>query len=127
VKNEVFMKFSKTHEWVEIKGDIATIGVTNFGRMHLGEIVNIKLPNLNKDVKANEAICVLESNKAAVDIHSPMSGKIIEVNNKLEKNLEDLNTSAEEKGWLFKVKITDPKEENNLMDLDEYEKKVSSD
>ncbi|NGX52319.1 MAG: Glycine cleavage system H protein [Candidatus Anoxychlamydiales bacterium] len=121
------MKFSTAHEWVEIVSDIATTGVTNFGRMHLGEIVNIKLPEVNSDVKANEAICVLESNKAAVDIHSPMSGKIIEINDKLEKDLKDLNTSAEEKGWLFKVKITDPKEENNLMDLDEYEKKVSSD
>ena len=121
------MKFSSTHEWVEIKADIATIGVTNFGRMHLGEIVNIKLPKINSEVKANEAICVLESNKAAVDIHSPMSGKIIEINDKLEKDLKDLNTSAEEKGWLFKVKIIDPKEEKDLMDLDEYEKKVSSD
>ena len=121
------MKFSNTHEWVEIKNDIATVGVTNFGRMHLGDVANIKLPEKNKEVKANEAVCVLESNKAVVDIHSPMSGKIVEINDKLNSDLKDLNTSPEEKGWLFKVKISDPNEENDLMTLDEYEKKVSTD
>ncbi|NGX34753.1 MAG: Glycine cleavage system H protein [Candidatus Anoxychlamydiales bacterium] len=121
------MKFSNTHEWVEINNDIATVGVTNFGRMHLGDVANIKLPTKDKEVKANEAVCVLESNKAAVDIHSPMSGKIIEINENLNTNLKDLNTSPEEKGWLFKVKISDPNEEKALMSLDEYEKKVSSD
>ncbi len=119
------MKFSNTHEWVEIKDGIATVGITNFGRMHLGDVVHVKLPVIGLEVRANQAICVLESNKAAVDIHSPMSGKIVEINDKLIKDLKDLNTSAEEKGWLFKIKISNPNEENDLMTLDEYEKKIS--
>jgi len=119
------MKFSNTHEWVEIKNDIATTGISNFGRMHLGEIVNIKLPEMNREVKKNEAVCILESNKTAIDVHSLMSGKIVQVNENLYKDLKDLNASPEEKGWLFKVKITKPKEEEDLMTLDEYEKKVS--
>lgn len=119
------MKFSNNHEWVEISDDIATIGITNFGRMHLGEVLNINLPEIEKDIKANEEVVVLESNKAAIDVHSPMSGKIIEINDKLNKDLSDLNTSPEEKGWIFKVKIKAPKEFDELMSLEEYEKKIS--
>lgn len=119
------MKFSNTHEWVELDNDIATIGITNFGRMHLGEIVNIQLPKVGKQVKSKEEVGVVESNKAAVDFHSPLSGEIIEINKKLNNDLDILNREPEKKGWLFKVKVQNPKEFNSLMSLEEYEKKVS--
>jgi glycine cleavage system H protein len=119
------MKFSNSHEWVELSDDIATVGITNYGRMHLGDIVNISLPEVNKYVKAQEEICIVESNKAAVDVHSPVSGKIIEVNESLIKDIKDLNVSPEEKGWLFKVQVSDKSEYDQLLSLDEYEKQVS--
>lgn len=119
------MKFSEFHEWVEAKDDIATVGVSNFGKMHLGDVVNISLPNIGKKVTKNEEVLVLESNKAAVDVHSPISGEIIEVNEKLKNDLKLLNTSPENEGWLFKVKMTNSKEIESLMTLEEYEKKVS--
>jgi len=118
------MKFSDAHAWVELNEDIATVGITNFGRIHLGEIVNIELPKLNKIVKKNDAVCVIESNKAAVDFHTPLSGKIIEVNEKLLKDLNILNTSSEGMGWIFKLKINDKKEYDKLLTFNEYEKKL---
>ncbi|NGX64058.1 MAG: Glycine cleavage system H protein [Candidatus Anoxychlamydiales bacterium] len=119
------MKFSNTHEWVEDQNGTAIVGITNFGRMHLGDIINIKLPNKGTKVKANEEVAVIESNKAAVDAHSPISGDIIDVNEELNKNIDLINTSPEEKGWLFKVKMNNLEELNSLMSLEEYEKKVS--
>ncbi|NGX28297.1 MAG: Glycine cleavage system H protein [Candidatus Anoxychlamydiales bacterium] len=119
------MKFSATHEWAELNGDIATIGVTNFGRMHLGDVVNIGLPEVGKNVSKDQEVCVIESNKAAVDLHSPLTGEIVEVNDKLKNDLSILNKSPEDQGWLFKVKINDKSEYENLMSLEEYEKKVS--
>lgn len=119
------MKFSVTHEWVKLEKDIATVGITNFGRMHLGEIVNIRLPKVGRRIKKGEEAGVLESNKAAVDFHSPVSGKIVQINKKLNKELSSLNNSAENEGWLFKVKIDDSNELKSLMSLEEYEKKIA--
>jgi len=119
------MKFSDTHEWVEIQNDIATVGISHFGRMHLGEVVNVQLPVVGKEVRKDQEVGVLESNKAAVDFHSPISGKIIEINEELKKDLTDLNVASETKGWLFKLKVKDLEEYNSLMDLEEYEKKIS--
>jgi len=119
------MKFSNTHEWVEMQNDIATIGITNFGRIHLGEVVNIQLPKLKEQVKSGQEVGVLESNKAAVDYHSPMSGEIIQVNENLNKDLSILNKAPEKDGWLFKIKVKNQKEYESLMSLEEYEKKIS--
>ncbi len=119
------MKFSTTHEWAELEGDEATVGVTNYGRMHLGDVINISLPEVGKEVKATDEVCVLESNKAAVDFHTPLSGKITQVNQKLEGSLEILNKAPETDGWIFKIKLSDPKEYDSLLSLDEYEEKVS--
>ena len=119
------MKFSSSHEWVELNDNIATVGITNYGRMHLGDVINITLPEIGKEVKASDAICVLESNKAAVDSHSPMSGKVTQINEELKTNLDKLNKAPETEGWLFKLQVSDPKELDQLMNLEEYEKKVS--
>ncbi len=119
------MKFSQTHEWVDQNNEIATVGITNYGRMHLGDIVNIKLPEVNKEVTKDQEVCIIESNKAAVDVHSPISGTIIEINQTLSENISILNSSPEKDGWIFKVKMKNPKELDALMDLKKYEKKVS--
>ena len=119
------MKFSNTHEWAELNDSIAVVGISNFGRIHLGDIINIKLPNVNENVKKDQIVCTIESNKAAVDIHTPLSGTIIEINKTLERDLKPLNISPEQQGWIFKVKISNKQEFESLMSLQEYEKKVS--
>ncbi|NGX56280.1 MAG: Glycine cleavage system H protein [Candidatus Anoxychlamydiales bacterium] len=119
------MRFSNSHEWAE-KFDENTliIGITNYGKMHLGQIINIKLPDLKK-VNANEEVCIVESDKAAVDVHSPISGEIIDVNKELNQSLDKLNTSPEKEGWIFKIKVQNFDEFEKLLSLEDYEKKVS--
>ena len=113
-------KYTKEHEWVEIDGDTATVGITNHAQESLGDIVFIDLPTVGKEVKSNEELCVIESVKAASDIYAPIDGEVIEINNNLNDDASIVNQDPEKDGWIFKMKITDPSQYNNLMTLDEY-------
>lgn len=114
------MKFTKSHEWVKVVGDVATIGVSNFAQQELGDIVYVELPNLGKVVKAGGEAAVLESTKAAADVYSPVTGEIIEVNTALTNSSDLINSSPEDKGWIFKVKLHAPSELDALMDEESY-------
>lgn len=118
------MKFTDTHEWVDLKEGVATIGVTQFAQKELGDIVYVELPKIGKTVKAGEEAAVLESTKAAADVYSPLSGVILEVNETLKNASELVNQSPEAQGWLFKLKPTDLKEWDNLMDEQAYRSKT---
>ena len=113
-------KYTKEHEWVEVDGDTATVGITNHAQESLGDIVFIDLPTLGKEVKSNEELCVIESVKAASDIYAPIDGEVIEINNNLNDDASIVNQDPEKDGWIFKMKIADPNQYNNLMSLDEY-------
>ena len=113
-------KYTKEHEWVEINGDTATVGITNHAQESLGDIVFIDLPTVGKEVKSNEELCVIESVKAASDIYAPIDGKVIEINNNLNDDASIVNQDPEKDGWIFKMKISDPSQYNNLMTLEEY-------
>mgnify|MGYP002635158533 FL=1 len=113
-------KYTKEHEWVEVDGDTATVGITNHAQESLGDIVFIDLPTVGKEVKSNEELCVIESVKAASDIYAPIDGEVIEINNNLNDDASIVNQDPEKDGWIFKMKITDPNQYNNLMSLDEY-------
>ena len=113
-------KYTKEHEWVEIDGDTATVGITNHAQESLGDIVFIDLPTVGKEVKSNEELCVIESVKAASDIYAPIDGEVIEINNNLNDDASIVNQDPEKDGWIFKMKIADPSQYNNLMTLDEY-------
>jgi glycine cleavage system H protein len=115
------MKFSETHEWIEVKDEIAVIGITHFAQKELGEIVYVELPKVGKFIKAGEEVAVLESTKAAADVYSPASGKVIEVNERLKEASELINQSPEEKGWIFKLQLSDPTELDQLMDFNTYQ------
>lgn len=119
------MKFTKTHEWVDLDGDIGTVGVTNYAQNQLGDIVYVELPKVGKTVKAGMESAVLESTKAAADVYSPVSGTIIEVNDELTKKAELVNSSPEKNGWLFKVRLSDIKEIDAMMDETDYKSKNS--
>ncbi len=114
------MKFTESHEWIKVENGIGTVGITDVAQDELGEIVYVELPAVGKNVKAGQEIAVLESTKAAADIYSPVSGEIIEINQKLVDFVQDINRSAEQEGWLFKIKLTDPNELDNLLTRQQY-------
>ena len=113
-------KYTKEHEWVEVEGDTATVGITNHAQESLGDIVFIDLPTVGEEVKSNEELCVIESVKAASDIYAPIDGEVIEVNNNLNDDASIVNQDPEKDGWIFKMKMADPNQYNNLMTLEEY-------
>lgn len=120
------LKYSDTHEWVDLKDGIATIGVTDYAQKELGDIVYVELPKVGKAVKAGEEAAVLESTKAAADVYSPLSGTIVEVNQQLTTASELVNCSPESQGWLFKLKPADLKELDGLLDEKAYKAKLGS-
>ena len=113
-------KYTKEHEWVEVEGDTATVGITNHAQESLGDIVFIDLPTVGKEVKSNEELCVIESVKAASDIYAPIDGEVIEINNNLNDDASIVNQDPEKDGWIFKMKMADPNQYNDLMTLEEY-------
>ncbi len=119
------MKYSQSHEWVLLKDGIATIGISDFIQKELGDVVHIELPQMGHHVSAGDEVVVLESSKAAADIYTPLSGEICAVNEALVQAPEKINRSAENHGWLFKLKITDLSEYENLMDKDSYSTFIS--
>tara|TARA_B100001540_G_C15392011_1_gene454931 strand:- start:176 stop:550 length:375 start_codon:yes stop_codon:yes gene_type:complete len=114
-------KYSKDHEWIDINGEIATIGITNHAQESLGDIVYIELPEIGKKVNAGGEVSVIESVKAASDIYTPLEGEIIEVNENLKDNAAIVNQDPENKGWIFKLKINDTSNVDELMTLSDYE------
>ena len=113
-------KYTKDHEWVLIDNEVVTVGISNHAQESLGDIVFIDLPTVGKEVKSNEELCVIESVKAASDIYAPIDGKVIEINNNLNDDASIVNQDPEKDGWIFKMKISDLSQYNNLMTLDEY-------
>ncbi len=114
-------RFSESHEWVEIDGDVATVGVSDYAQKELGDIVFVELPDIGSEVSSGNEIVVLESTKAAADVYSPLSGEVIAVNEALEEASGLVNDSAEGEGWLFKLKVSDASEAEALMDQAKYE------
>ena len=113
-------KYTKDHEWVDINDSVATIGISNHAQESLGDIVFIGLPSVGKEVKSKEEVCVIESVKAASDIYSPLDGEITEINETLKDDASIINKDPENTGWIFKLKISDPDQINNLLSLDDY-------
>jgi len=116
-----WMKFTESHEWISLDGNIGTVGITDFAQKELGEIVYIELPEVGLVVEAGEEVCVLESTKAASDVYSPVSGKIVEVNNAIRDKTETINEDAQNTGWLYKIEISNSLEYKGLLSLKEYQ------
>lgn len=115
------MKYTDSHEWIELQGPVGTVGVTYHAQKELGDIVFVELPTVGKTVKKGLEVAVLESTKAAADVYSPLSGTILEVNEKLKEEAGLINVSPEKEGWLYKIKLSDPAEMDKLLDLSEYQ------
>ena len=112
--------YTKEHEWVGIEDGIATIGLSDYAQDSLGDITFIELPSMDDEVEQFGEIASVESVKAASDIFSPVSGKIVEANDELESDPGLINKFPYAKGWIAKIEITDKEELSNLMTADEY-------
>jgi len=119
------MKFTESHEWISLDGDLGTVGITEYAQAELGQVVHIELPAVGKKINAGEEIAVLESTKAAADVYAPVSGEIIEINQKLCDFVELVNQSPEGTGWLFKMRVARQSELDSLLDADAYRQLVS--
>ena len=113
--------YTKDHEWAKIEGDVAIIGITDHAQNQLGELTFVELPDVGKEIKQKGELAVVESSKAASDVYSPVAGKVIEANTKLEKNPEIVNDDCYDAGWICKIQITDKATTKNLMDTAQYE------
>lgn len=113
--------FSKEHEWVKFDGDVATVGISNYAQESLGDIVYVELPRVGSAVKQFGNSGVVESVKAVSDIFTPVGGEIVEVNGALEDDPAKVNRDPLGEGWLFKVKITDSSQRENLLSGDQYD------
>ena len=114
-------KFLSSHEWMKGEEDtIVAVGISDYAQDQLGDIVFVELPELDSEVNQGDEVAVVESVKAASEIYSPVSGRIIEVNSSLEDSPEIVNSSAFEEGWFFKVEVADSSEFENLLSPEQY-------
>lgn len=114
--------YSKEHEWVRVDGDTATVGITDYAQNSLGDIVYVELPRVGKQIDQFGNIGVVESVKAVSDLFTPIGGEITEVNTALDADPAAVNRDPYGAGWLFKVKLKDVNEKNNLLSPADYEK-----
>ena len=113
--------FTEDHEWVDVDGDIGTVGITDYAQGQLGDIVFVDVPEEGKTVTKGDEAAVVESVKAASDVYSPVSGTVIEGNADLADNPGLVNEDADGDGWFFKLTLSDPSELEDLMDEAKYE------
>ncbi len=113
--------YTKDHEWAKVDGDTATVGITHYAQEQLGEITFVELPAVGKEVEQKDELAVVESSKAASDVYSPVAGEVTEVNTDLESAPEKINEDCYNTGWICKMKITDTRTIDSLMDSKQYE------
>ena len=118
--------YTDEHEWIEVEGDVATVGITDYAQGQLGDIVFVELPEAGAMIEQGKDAAVVESVKAASDVYAPITGEIIEVNPALEEDPALVNSAPEDGGWFFKMTIADPGELVGLMDEDGYKAFVDS-
>lgn len=120
------LKYAKTHEWVHVDGETATVGITDFAVKQLTDLVYIELPPAGRSVSAGESFGVVESVKAASDLYAPVSGEVLEANDGLEDKLEVLSDDPFGAGWMIRIRMSDPAELERLLDRKAYEEHCAS-
>jgi glycine cleavage system H protein len=112
--------YTSDHEWLDIDGDVATVGITDYAQQQLGDVVFVELPKVGRALKKAEAAAVVESVKAASDVYAPISGEVLEANEALAGEPALVNSDAQGKAWFFKIRIADKGELGGLMDEAAY-------
>ncbi|MDF2759418.1 MAG: glycine cleavage system protein [Thermomicrobiales bacterium] len=119
-------RYTKTHEWVALDGDVATIGVTDFAQSELGDITYLELPEIGDAIALDQAFGIIESVKAANDVFSPVDGEVVERNEEVVAAPEKINASPFGDAWLVRVRVADPKQLDALMTAEEYDELAKS-
>ena len=119
------LKYAKSHEWVRVAGDTATIGISDHAQHELTDVVFVELPEIGRKVKAGESCAVVESVKTASDIYSPVNGEVTEMNKSVVDNPALVNKEPYSGGWFFKVKLSNPAEVNSLLTPEAYSKLIA--
>jgi glycine cleavage system H protein len=114
-------RYTKEHEWIKVKGDVATIGITDYAQQELGDVVFVDVPKVGAKLAPGKSFGSVESVKAVSEIYSPVSGEVTETNPLLIDTPEKINTDPHNTAWLIKLKLADPKEAASLMDAAAYE------
>jgi glycine cleavage system H protein len=114
-------RYTRDHEWVQLDGDTATVGITAYAAEQLGDVVFVELPEVGRKVKKGDGAAVVESVKAASDVYSPLSGEVIEANAGLADNPGTVNEAPEAGGWFMKIKVADKGEFDGLLDQAGYQ------
>ncbi|GFY62009.1 glycine cleavage system H protein, mitochondrial [Trichonephila inaurata madagascariensis] len=119
-------KYSEKHEWITIDGNIGTVGVSNYAQEALGDVVYVQTPEIDQTIGRDEEAGVIESVKAVNEIYSPVSGKVTEINESLADKPRLINESCYDKGWIYKLELTDLKEVDSLMEEEAYQTYLKS-
>ena len=119
------LKYTKSHEWVRVSGDTATVGISDHAQHELTDIVFVELPDPGRKVKAGEACAVVESVKTASDIYSPVSGEILETNKAVVDDPALANSEPYAGGWFYKIKLSNPAELDTLLPPEKYQAQIS--
>lgn len=117
-------RYAKSHEYVHLEGDIATIGITDYAQKELGDVVFVELPQVGSQLEAADELGSIESVKAVSELFAPVSGEVVEVNEALADNPALVNTDPFGDGWMVRVKVSDPTEVDELMTAEEYDEYV---
>ena len=120
------VKYTDSHEWIRIEGEMAVVGITDFAVEQLSDLVYIELPEAGREVNQGDPFGEIESVKAVSDLVAPVSGEVAEVNENLSSNLELLQESPFQEGWIIKIRMSKPDEAGDLMGLTEYENQLES-
>ncbi len=121
------LKYTKEHEWVKVEGEFAIVGITDYAQGELSDIVYVELPEVGTNLNKGDVITTLEAVKTVADVYSPVSGEIVEVNEKLADEPGLINQDPYGEGWIVKIKISNPDELNDLLGADEYKKVIEED
>lgn len=122
-------RYTKDHEWVSLENNRVRVGISDFAQSELGDIAFVELPEVGKEIKQGEPVCSVDSLKSFSEIFAPVSGKIVEVNKRLEReeNCGIINTDPLGEGWIFVIEISEPKELNTLLSSIEYRQFIQED
>ena len=112
--------YTKDHEWIDVDGDIATVGISEHAQEQLGDVVFVELPEVGRAVIQNEDAAVVESVKAASEVYAPLTGEIVEINETLTEDPAQVNADPYGAGWFMRIRFEDPSELDDLMDEEAY-------
>jgi glycine cleavage system H protein len=116
------LKYTDSHEWLRVEGKVVKVGITDHAQSQLTDIVFVELPEVGKEVKKGDELCVVESVKSVSELYAPITGKIANVNKSLEETPETINESPYDKGWLVEIEVTNKSEIDSLLDANSYKK-----